>query len=495
MTDFLALPHCLAVVVSQHSRDGPVVGMGGGGDAAGGGEELDQQTLVVLKDATPPTTSTWLCVPFAKLSTNTREWKALHSMRSHSLLPLVPYLLYASPIVSASRLQAIYGDIERGISSIVQTEPREGSSDSNSRKGQVEREERLNQVIQLLETVKSSIQVNISVLAVTNMPEKFKALIERKGLNKDVRNLLEHIRKQWKKAVKDDHKDSAIAKLAGGNVITASALGGDDDLHRPPPVVSPALWNVLTRAHNTTQLFAIKHVVSSMEINDVKNDSTRICLIQGPPGICCQFVSASRSLMFVLCMSWAGTGKTRTILGMVSALMHLCLPTTPVAVKSSGIPAATGDVPVSGKSPTHRLLVCAPSNAAVDEVLLRLLTEGVVNREGRLAKPKLVRLGAPLDNCPKEILDLTLENQIEKYLQRDEAWKKLKKATELTTTLKNQLAAIDLQSFGAVEQRRKLRADIRLAHGTKIIAELQVSLRRHALRKTLLETCDVLAGA
>jgi hypothetical protein len=61
MKDLLALPHCLAVVVSQHSKDGT-----SGDNSASGGEGFDQQTLVVLKDATPPSTSTWLCVPFAR---------------------------------------------------------------------------------------------------------------------------------------------------------------------------------------------------------------------------------------------------------------------------------------------------------------------------------------------------------------------------------------------------------------------------------------------
>ena len=154
---------------------------------------------------------------------------------------------------------------------------------------------------------------------------------------------------------------------------------------------------------------------------------------------------------------------------------------------------------------SNRILVCAPSNAAVDEVLLRLMKEGVVNRDGKLRKPKLVRLGKPLEDSPNEIIDITLENQVEKYLQRDPAWKKLLKAKESMSSLKQQLAGMPGGQRGgstttsgggsvSTEKRRKIRSDLRLALGAKIAAELEVSLRRTALRKSLLETCDVLAG-
>lgn len=69
MKELLTLPHCLAVVVSQHSSDrgsGGSSSSGGGSGGGSGGEEFDQQTLVVLKDATPSSSATWLCVPFVR---------------------------------------------------------------------------------------------------------------------------------------------------------------------------------------------------------------------------------------------------------------------------------------------------------------------------------------------------------------------------------------------------------------------------------------------
>ena len=37
-----------------------------------------------------------------------REWVALHSMHSHRLMPLAPYILKASPVVSSSHLSLIH---------------------------------------------------------------------------------------------------------------------------------------------------------------------------------------------------------------------------------------------------------------------------------------------------------------------------------------------------------------------------------------------------
>lgn len=39
------------------------------------------------------------------LSTFTREWVALHSIVNHKLMPLTPYILKSSPVISASRLE------------------------------------------------------------------------------------------------------------------------------------------------------------------------------------------------------------------------------------------------------------------------------------------------------------------------------------------------------------------------------------------------------
>jgi hypothetical protein len=52
-----------------------------------------------------------IAIPFLNICTFVREWAALHSIRSHELLPLSPYLLKASPIISISRLRCSIGHV------------------------------------------------------------------------------------------------------------------------------------------------------------------------------------------------------------------------------------------------------------------------------------------------------------------------------------------------------------------------------------------------
>jgi hypothetical protein len=67
-----------------------------------------------------------------------------------------------------------------------------------------------------------------------------------------------------------------------------------------------------------------------------------------------------------------GTGKTHTIHSIVSELLSMS--------RRAGSPL--------------RILVCAPANVAVDELLLRLHRFGIVGPDGRKVIPKMVRVGA-----------------------------------------------------------------------------------------------------
>ncbi|XP_058214440.1 probable helicase MAGATAMA 3 isoform X1 [Rhododendron vialii] len=158
--------------------------------------------------------------------------------------------------------------------------------------------------------------------------------------------------------------------------------------------------------HNKSQLDAIRVGVSRK----------RLVLIQGPPG----------------------TGKTQTILGLLSAILHA----TPARVNSKGklrgtkqgpefpiqekynhwekaSPWLSGTNPRDAKMPENgddgffptsgnelkpevvnssrkyrvRVLVCAPSNSALDEIVLRLLNTGIRDENNRAYNPKIVRIG------------------------------------------------------------------------------------------------------
>ena len=144
-------------------------------------------------------------------------------------------------------------------------------------------------------------------------------------------------------------------------------------------------------------------------------ESDGFSLIQGPPG----------------------TGKTKTILGIVGyALSHkesdkiIELPQKPAAKPSKG----------------GKILICAPSNAAVDELVLRL-RNGVKNSKGEHMDLKVVRLGRS-DAINAAVRDLTLEELVDKELQskqqedviidpgiRAEHTKKVKERDQIKTRL------------------------------------------------------------
>ena len=96
-----------------------------------------------------------------------------------------------------------------------------------------------------------------------------------------------------------------------------------------------------------------------------------------------------------------GTGKTKTVTGIVGAML------TPGVdpVRPPGYPPS--DHP-------KKLLVCAPSNAAVDELVLRF-KQGVKTLKGNSIVPKIVRVGRS-DAINQEVQDVTLEVLIDRRM-------------------------------------------------------------------------------
>ncbi|XP_050228879.1 probable helicase MAGATAMA 3 [Mercurialis annua] len=141
---------------------------------------------------------------------------------------------------------------------------------------------------------------------------------------------------------------------------------------------------------------------------------------------------------FVLIQGPPGTGKTQTILALLSVILHAsparvltkgasreinCGPTLPIQEKynhwaraspwMAGINPRDQNMPIDGDDgyfPTTgnelnpevvasnrryrvRILVCAPSNSALDEIVLRLLRTGVRDENIHTYNPKIVRIG------------------------------------------------------------------------------------------------------
>ncbi|VFQ65565.1 unnamed protein product [Cuscuta campestris] len=160
------------------------------------------------------------------------------------------------------------------------------------------------------------------------------------------------------------------------------------------------LGQVLRSEYNESQLEAINSAIGHF---DSKKDF-ELSLIQGPPG----------------------TGKTKTIMAIVSGLLSFCKikdnRTPSAAPKATGLFGCTSRPQVSnavavarawqdaalakqlkddidkskdnmGSCSKGRILVCAQSNAAVDELVSRITREGVHDRDGTFYKPYLVRVG------------------------------------------------------------------------------------------------------
>jgi hypothetical protein len=99
-------PHALALVLSStsHGEDKDNSAVKENRDRREGKKQ--QSTLLMLTGAAPSQDTVRLVVPVTGLTSFLREWSALMSIRNHRLMPLAPYLLKASPVVSSQHLRS-----------------------------------------------------------------------------------------------------------------------------------------------------------------------------------------------------------------------------------------------------------------------------------------------------------------------------------------------------------------------------------------------------
>ncbi|CUM67907.1 uncharacterized protein PRCAT00005618001 [Priceomyces carsonii] len=170
---------------------------------------------------------------------------------------------------------------------------------------------------------------------------------------------------------------------------------------------------------------------------------------------------------FSLIQGPPGTGKTKTILGIVGySLSRKTLANTISGEKDS---AQSFDA-------RSKILVCAPSNAAVDELVLRL-KDGVKTNTGRICFPNIVRLGRS-DAINSSVKDLTLEELVDKQLQT--------KALDVTID-----SSIRAEHSRCISRRDALKSELRSEGlSDEKIAEIETELRetnkkRHELARKL----------
>ncbi|KAN0003234.1 hypothetical protein ACTFIZ_009409 [Dictyostelium cf. discoideum] len=209
---------------------------------------------------------------------------------------------------------------------------------------------------------------------------------------------------------------AALYQCSQSNFMKTLMMRDDDGEEGIVMKIPPLLHDQFSSTYNDSQLSAL---TSALEGN-------AITLIQGPPG----------------------TGKTHVIVGLISVLLHSTIvPKTKSGENDLGDHFLKGrelsmgekrdlwnisqpwfnkEFPhirdnfelidydfeerdqkrkrdlwrklrdtgsVKGGSTKRRILLCAPSNGAVDEIVSRLIRDGLLNAEGRKYNPNLVRVG------------------------------------------------------------------------------------------------------
>ncbi|PTB45036.1 hypothetical protein M441DRAFT_129272 [Trichoderma asperellum CBS 433.97] len=149
---------------------------------------------------------------------------------------------------------------------------------------------------------------------------------------------------------------------------------------------------------------------------------------------------------FTLIQGPPGTGKTKTIVAMVGALLSEQLAQAPAAAVGVplGVPMRPGGAPGGSQARPKKLLVCAPSNAAVDELVLRLKS-GIKTTSGKSRNINVLRLGRS-EAINAAVKDVTLDELVKTRLEGDTTKDKAKadrdKLHEEAAELKEQLAQL-----------------------------------------------------
>ncbi|GKT62479.1 helicase Sen1 [Colletotrichum tofieldiae] len=136
------------------------------------------------------------------------------------------------------------------------------------------------------------------------------------------------------------------------------------------------------------------------------------------PGQAKAILGAKDNDGFTLIQGPPGTGKTKTIVAMVGSLLTGNITTPGTAIK----PKLVGQA--GQNAMPKKLLVCAPSNAAVDELVLRL-KKGVKTMTGSFHKINVLRLGRS-DAINAAVRDVTLDELVKKKLEGDTTQNKAK---------------------------------------------------------------------
>ncbi|GAB2270470.1 hypothetical protein Dimus_038850 [Dionaea muscipula] len=229
-----------------------------------------------------------------------------------------------------------------------------------------------------------------------------------------------------------------------------------------PECFTPHFIEHLHKTFNSPQLAAIHwaatHTAAGTNGVNKRQDPWPFTLVQGPPG----------------------TGKTHTVWGMLNVIhlvqyQHyytaLLKKLAPESYKQSN--ESNTDSILSGSidevlqsmdqdlfrtlpklCPKPRMLVCAPSNAATDELLTRVLDRGFIDGEMKVYRPDVARVG--VDSQSRAAQAVSVERRTEQLLlkSREDIYGWLQQLRGRETQLAHQIAALQRQLNAAAAAGR-----------------------------------------
>lgn len=139
-----------------------------------------------------------------------------------------------------------------------------------------------------------------------------------------------------------------------------------------------------------------------------------------------------------------GTGKTHTLIGIVSALNYY--------------------MKKSQKNNRKQILICTPSNYAIDEIILRVMQNGLYTEGGAHYKPKIVRLGVTDKIKNPKVLDVCIKTLVDKEIVRRENVRKQAKGGVGKDKVSNDRFA-DMSDYQLRERNEELKMKIQNLKG------------------------------
>lgn len=367
-------------------------------------------------------------------------------------------------------------------------------------------------------------------------------------------------------------------------------MSATDALERAPRFLSTELWDAIKVQYNQSQLQSVHSVLNNYNVG--------ISLLQGPPGTGKTSLNARTwwsamiliSARIVLTITLLGTGKTKTIMGLLSGFLALqppalaIMPTTSSSNNSSSktefnnfqLARETGSAASAQPSPTARptfslsavtsamgsilrrtdsntstapkkttiqalknvtsvrsrledklsgarktqpppatssmvmrqrvvpsnpsmrmrksnhVLLCAPSNGAVDELVLRIVTDGLMDSSGKITKVRapsvhpealsedwlsIVRLGNPGEDAPDIVKSVCLPQIIKRELEIHPKNVQLRTLQDTQQTLRKSIKDFHQKAKEAAENSEapKSRKGLAQTHAqlTKISGEVR----------------------